>query len=437
MGDSKQNWGIVGGGMLGMLLAYRLAQRGCPVTLYEGAADLGGLAGFQRLGDLVWDRYYHVILLSDTSVRSLLCELGLEGDLNWVETRTGFYTEGNLYSMSSVLDFFRFPPLNFADKLRLAGTIYYASKISDWRRMEGIPVADWLRRWSGKTTFDKIWGPLLRAKMGEDYRHVSAAFIWATISRMYAARRTGLKKELFGYVNGGYSRIIQHFGEVLRKTGVRIETGFTCQRVTPDTDGKLAVAFKNGVMKRCNQVIITTPAPVAVQLCPSLSEKEKSAMDSIKYMGIVCASVLLTKPLAGYYVTNLTESWVPFTAVIEMSALVDRCRLNGHSLVYLPKYVSSEDVFFSESDEVIEEVFLEALFRIYSHISRSDVLSFHVSREHHVFAPSTLNYSKKVPPTKTSVPGLYIVNSSQIVNGTLNVNQTIQLAESALAEIVP
>jgi protoporphyrinogen oxidase len=436
MGDSKQNWGIIGGGILGMLLAYRLAQRGSPVTLYEGASDLGGLAGFQRLGDLVWDRYYHVILLSDTSIRSLLLELGLEKDLNWVETRTGFYTEGSLYSMSSVVDFFRFPPLNFVDKLRLAGTIYYASKIRNWRRMEGIPVADWLRRWSGKTTFDKIWGPLLLAKMGEYYQHVSAAFIWATISRMYAARRTGLKKELFGYVNGGYSRIVQRFGEVLRKTGVRIETGSTCQSVTPDADGRLAVAFENGVTEHCDRVIITTPAPAAVQLCPGLSEKEKSVMNSIKYIGIVCASVLLTKPLAGYYVTNITESWVPFTAVIEMTALVDRWRLNGHSLVYLPKYVASEDVFFSESNEVIEEVFLKALFRMYPHISRSDALSFNVSRENHVFAPSTLNYSKKVPPTKTSIPGLYIVNSSHIVNGTLNVNQTIQLGESALAEIV-
>jgi protoporphyrinogen oxidase len=437
MGDSKQNWGIIGGGILGMLLAYRLAQRGCSVSLYEGASDLGGLAGFQRLGDLVWDRYYHVILLSDTSVRSLLHELGLENNLNWVETRTGFYTAGNLYSLSSVWDFLRFPPLNFVDKLRLAGTIFYASKISDWRRMEGIPVADWLRRWSGNTTFDKIWGPLLRAKMGEYYRHVSAAFIWATISRMYAARRTGLKKELFGYVNGGYSHIVRRFGEVLRETGVHIETGFPCQRVTADADGKLAVAFENGATEHCDRVIITTPAPAAVQLCPCLSEKEKTAMAGIKYIGIVCASVLLTKPLAGYYVTNITESWAPFTAVIEMSALVDRCRLNGHSLVYLPKYVASEDAFFSEKDEVIEEVFLTTLFRMYPHISRSDVLSFHLSREPHVFAPSTLHYSKKVPPTKTSVPGLYIVNSSHIVNGTLNVNQTIQLAESALAGVIP
>jgi hypothetical protein len=30
------------------------------------------------------------------------------------------------------------------------------------------------------------------------------------------------------------------------------------------------------------------------------------------------------------------------------------------------------------------------------------------------------------------VPGLFLVNSSQIVNGTLNVNETLRLAEASL-----
>jgi hypothetical protein len=33
---------------------------------------------------------------------------------------------------------------------------------------------------------------------------------------------------------------------------------------------------------------------------------------------------------------------------------------------------------------------------------------------------------------KTSVPGLFLVNSAHITNGTLNVNETLGLAERAL-----
>ena len=35
---------VVGGGMLGLTLAHRLRQQGRPVTLYEAAPTLGGLA---------------------------------------------------------------------------------------------------------------------------------------------------------------------------------------------------------------------------------------------------------------------------------------------------------------------------------------------------------------------------------------------------------
>src|SRR5205807_5069587 len=111
------------------------------------------------------------------------------------------------------------------DKLRLGATIFYASMIKDWKRLERIPVADWLRRWSGRHTFEKIWLPLLRAKLGQNYKKASAAFIWAIIARMYAARRTGLKKEMFGYVRGGYARVLARFEELLKKEGVELRLG--------------------------------------------------------------------------------------------------------------------------------------------------------------------------------------------------------------------
>ena len=170
MESASQRWAIIGGGLLGMTLAYRLAQHGRKVTLFEASDRLGGLASAWRLGDVVWDRQYHVTLLSDTSLRALLSELGLEQEMKWVETRTGFYTNGQLYSMSNTLEFLRFPPLTLADKLRLGATIFYASRIKNWHRLEKLSVTDWLRRWSGSHTFEKIWLPLLRAKLGDTYR---------------------------------------------------------------------------------------------------------------------------------------------------------------------------------------------------------------------------------------------------------------------------
>ena len=118
--DNKQHWAVVGGGMLGMTLAHRLAQCGQRVTLLEAAPQLGGLASAWSLGDAVWDRHYHVTLLSDTNLRALLDEIGLEKQMKWVETKTGFYSGGKHYSMSTTLEFLRFPPLNMWERFRLA-----------------------------------------------------------------------------------------------------------------------------------------------------------------------------------------------------------------------------------------------------------------------------------------------------------------------------
>ncbi|MBA2736329.1 MAG: FAD-dependent oxidoreductase, partial [Pyrinomonadaceae bacterium] len=211
----SKNIAIIGSGFLGLTLALRLAESGNRVTVYESAPEIGGLASAWQIGDVVWDKHYHVTLLSDSFTKKIVEEIGLGDEFEWVETKTGFYSGGKLFSMSNSLEFLRFPPLDLISKFRLGATIFYASRVKDWKALEKISVEDWLTKLSGKKTFEKMWKPLLKAKLGLAYRETSAAFIWATIQRMYAARNSGLKKEMFGYVRGGYARVLERFGEYL------------------------------------------------------------------------------------------------------------------------------------------------------------------------------------------------------------------------------
>jgi protoporphyrinogen oxidase len=88
---------------------------------------------------------------------------------------------------------------------------------------------------------------------------------------------------------------------------------------------------------------------------------------------------------------------------------------------------------FEKTDAEIEEIFLNALEKMYPHFSREDVLEFKVSRVRNVFPIPTLDYSANVPDVKTSIENVFIINSAQITNGTLNVNETIQLAEKFIS----
>ena len=320
---SETRYGVVGGGMLGLTLALRLSQRGDKVTVFEGAPTLGGLASAWQLGPVTWDRHYHVTLLSDASLRGVLDELGLEHEMEWVETKTGYYGGDRLYSVSNTVEFLRLPALRLLDKLRLGGTIFYGSKIRNGRRLERIRVEDWLRRWSGRRTFATFWLPLLRAKLGDNYRHASASFIWATIQRLYRARRSGLKKELFGYVPGGYARITERFGEVLGQQGVELVLGARVEEVKSDDETRLHVRLADGTDHTFDRVVVTAAAPIAARLCPQLDTAERATLEAVRYQGIVCVSLLLTKPLGPYYLTYITDPECPFTAVVEMSTLVD------------------------------------------------------------------------------------------------------------------
>lgn len=433
MSDSR-SIAVIGGGMLGLTLAHRLREQGRPVTIYEAAPTLGGLAGAWSLpvegeDPIVWDRHYHVTLLSDSHTRGILDELGLDQEIEWVKTRTGYYSEGRLSSVSNSLEFLRLPALNLLDKLRLGGTIWYGSRVTDWRKLEQIDVETWLRQLSGGRAFGRFWLPQLRAKLGDAYTETSAAFLWATIQRLYAARRSGLKEEMFGYVPGGYARVLERFGELLRSEGVQIELA-TPVAAVESVDGRVEVTRADGEVDVYDDVVVTAAAPLAARLCPGLAPAETARLARARYQGIVCASIVLRRPLAGYYLTYIADD-VPFTTVIEMSAFVDPRHFGGHTLVYLPKYLPPDDPFFNADDDEVRARFLPALMRLYPDLVEDDVLAFRVSRVRHVFAISTIGYSERVPPLHTSQPGIHLCGSAQIVNGTLNVDEAVALAERA------
>ncbi len=285
--------------------------------------------------------------MSDLSTRKILQEIGLGNDLRWVETKTGFYSGGKLYSMSNLIEFFKFPPINLIDKFRLGATIFVASKIKNWQKLENISVADWLTKWSGKRVFEKIWLPLLKAKLGDNYKNTSAAFIWATIQRMYAARKSGLKKEMFGYVTGGYEKINTTFANYLMNSGVTIQCNEKVKSIKKNSYKKIEVTTQNGP-QTFDYVISTLTPQVSASLADELTDSEKQKHKNVKYLGVICPSVLLKKRISPYYVTNITDTWPPFTGIIEMTALIDKKEIKDTNLIYLPKYVEPDDALFDK-----------------------------------------------------------------------------------------
>jgi protoporphyrinogen oxidase len=252
---------------------------------------------------------------------------------------------------------------------------------------------------------------------------------------MYAARRSGLKQEKFGHVHGGYASILGRVQQYLDRTGVETLCRADVEIVTNNKDG-VHVQTRAGGTREFDRVILTLPSGDIPRLCFQLSPSEKQRLQDVTYQGVLCASLILRKSLAGNYITNIADQRAPFAAVIEMTALVDRANFDSNSLVYLPRYQSQDDPYWTKKDDEIREEWVSYLQTIYPQCQKEDVVSFNLTKASHVLPVTTLDYSSKLlPPVRTSLKNVYVVNSAQIPNGTMNGNEIVGLANRRAKEI--
>ena len=164
-----------------------------------------------------------------------------------------------------------------------------------------------------------------------------------------------------------------------------------------------------------------------------LDPARRPAGRAIRYQGVVCPSFVLRRPLAPYYLTYLMDD-LPFTAVVEMTTLVPPAWLGGHTLVYLPRYVPSDDPCFDRVRRRHRAPSSSPGCGGCTRWPTSDVVGGRVARAREVFPLPVLGYSERVPPIATGVAGVHLVSSAQIVNGTLNLNETVGLADRQRCE---
>ncbi len=433
---SNRSMAILGGGMLGLALAWRLSARGAAVTVFEAAEELGGLTQHTANNGVTWDRFYHVIDASDQALLGLLDEIGLATAVQWRTTRTLFYDGRAHYPLNNSFDYLALPALSLIDKMRVGGNIIYAGARRRRGALETISAEQWLTRWSGRRAYEQLWAPLLRSKLGTNYDKISAAYIWSVIRRFYGAREGSQRTERFGFMPGGYARIIASLSAALQARGVEIRCAAPVCSVIPDRSGGLEVT-SGAETYRFDSVVATLAAPLVAGICTGLSETEKARHRALSYQGVVCLSVLLDRPLGGAYMTYMTDNSLPFTTVIEMSALTGIENFNGHHLVYLPRYVPADDTLFAADDAQIEATFLDGLARLYPDFERAGIAASHIARARYVMTVPKPHYSATLPALETSVPGLFVCNSSRIVDASLSVTEAVALADKTAPDLYP
>jgi len=430
---------IIGGGILGLTLAHEFLKWGKSVRVWERAPTLGGLMGrttFDELGGMSCDRYYHAILSSDQTLMSLMDELGLRSRLRMVSTKMGFYHDGRCYPMTTPLEFLRFPPLNMIDRMRLAYTILACRQIKDWRALEQIPVAEWLRQLSGEKTTRHIWEPLLRAKFDGDFSQVPATYIWSRLVRTTDTRTRGGSQELMCYLPNGYQELIDALAAAVRARGGMITTGATVDQVRV-ADGRVTGLSINGAEYASDQVIITTQTPIARRLLPPEAADVSARWSRLEgFLGIVCVLLVLRRSLTPYYTLNITDERIPFTGVIETTNLIDPACVGGYHLVYLPKYVAPGSRYATMPNDELQATFLGYLRQMFPDLRDEEIAAVRIGRERYVEPLHPVGMTDLIPPIRSAIAGLYLANTSQIYPQLTNGESVCAFARRTAGEII-
>ena len=425
--------GVVGGGILGLTAAYRLACDGVPVTVYEESDRVGGLAGTSPLGGFDVDRFYHALTLTDQRVIDLATELGLGDSIRWRPLGAGFYHDGSLASMSTPRELLGFPGLSPADRARLVRFVLRCRRISDRSALDDERIEPWTRRVAGDGLWDRLWEPLLDSKFDGAYEDLPATYLWSRMRRTAGTRdRSG--REVMGWIRGGHQALIDALAEAIVAHGGEVLTGTRVTSIA-STRGVVHGVVARGSFRAHPWVISTALRPTL----HGLTGRDVRAVlpaDPCRYLGVVCVVARVRESVSPYYALNITDRRVPLTSVVETTHVVDPEHVGGH-LLYVPRYVLPDSPELSRPSGDIESEYLAHVQSMFPAFDPDrDVLASTVARAR-VAEPVHRAGVRDRLPALIAAPGLVAASSAHVYPDIVHAQSIVGVADRAIEELRP
>jgi len=418
--------GIIGAGFAGLTTAYELTKRGHEVTLYEKDAVVGGLSsGFKdERWEWALERFYHHWFASDADVIGLMAELGLKDKLFFPRPTTSIWYKGKAYPFDNYLRAALFPYLSLVDKIRAAPVAIYLRLTRNWRPLERVTAHEWLTRWLGQRGYQVLFEPLLVGKMGDYYREVNMAWMWA---RLYK------RSPSLGYFVGGFQALADALLERVRAQGGTVHLNAPVREIRPPAEGGLWLRTAEGETV-FDRVVSTISPGAMIQLAPDLPASYQAQLRELRSLGALTLILALDRPLTqGHYWINLPKAEFPFLALVEHTNYIDPVHYGDDHLVYLGDYPPPEHEYFHLSEEELLERFLPHLPRFNPDFDPAWVRQSWLFREEYAQPVPLPNQSQRIPDLRTPIPGLFWASMSQVYPWDRGTNYAVELGRTVSA----
>lgn len=431
----RRTIGVIGGGIAGLAAAYRLARQGQRVILWERNSYLGGQAAAFPVAGGHLEYFYHHLFMSDHDIRELMEELGIADDLIWLDSSVGFFADGKIYPLQGAMDLLKLDFIPLHDRLRIGLTTLYLQQKTDWRELEQISAADWLRKAVGERAFDRVFGAQLRAKFGTRYDQVAMVWFWNKMHLRTQSRSSPLQGEKLGYIRGSWNTLINRLGDAIVEQGGEVHIGVGTESISQSSDLSWAVSTTDGQSVTCDALVATVPSPLMLRLVPDLPDWYQQKLTGAIYQGAVAMILRMTRKLSDIYWLNIGDPNIPFTGVIEHTNFIGPEHYQGNHFLYISKYLDQDHPYLTMSEDDLFDEYVPYLQKINPEFSPDWVLERWVFRERAAQPIITQNYSERVPEHRTPLHGLYLANSAQIYPEDRGTNYSVRLGNT-VARIV-
>lgn len=416
---------VIGAGLTGLLLAYRLSQKGERVGVYE-AEKIGGLVRPFKIENTYLEKYYHHIFKSDYELLALIEELGLTDQLNWYKSSVGLYTHHQIYPFISGFDLMRFSPLAFKERILLGLNTLKINAIKEWELLDQISVEEWFKQNKNLAAYQKVWEPLLRFKFGDHYKNISMSFLWGRITPRFRSRNLG--GEVLGYMNNSFYSICLRLKEEIEKNGGKIMEDLPVIQVSTQENNQLLVQTKQD--KACYQrVYLTLPLPVICQIVPELSKDETEQFKKVEYMNVATLIFILKKPLSKIYWLNIAEPGINIGGVIEHTNLVPSHLYNHKHIAYVFNYLPQGNELFEKDKLSYYQAISPSLKVLYPDWNENNISGMYFFKNFFGTPVYDRGYLNKKTRHSTSIKNLFIYNTAQIYPQDRNMNNSVVLTK--------
>ncbi len=416
---------VIGGGPMGLALAYRLLQHGHAVDLFEADDRLGGMSASFDFDGVRLERYYHFVCGPDSHTFRLLDELGIGDRLTWTETRMGFFYDGTLYPWGDPVALLALPRLTLTEKLRYGLFTAYAASRGDLSSLDDVSAYEWIKKWVGERCFDVTWKFLMDKKLFDHAPSVSAAWIASRIRRV-AHSRSSIFTEKMGYLRGGTEALLATLSLRITSLGGSIFLSNPVEGIETTKQGATGVRV-SGRNRRYDVVASTIPLPYLPALVSGPPSQHLRRIARIRNIGVVCTVLKLDRRFSEYFWINTNDERIKTPGIIEYTNL--RPPEHNAHIVYIPSYVPSNH----RRSRMGEDAFIDESARYLSMIdpdfSSSSILSGRTFRYRYAQPICSVGFGGRLPGYRSDIPGLYIGDTSHSYPEDRSINESVRIAD--------